>query len=66
MSKNSGTRKNIYFRQDARSFAVDRQTQIYSYINRSIPYRLFVFSKQKFQNNLERLNRVFKRSDFKK
>jgi len=48
-------RLNIYFRQTAKSFRAARQTQIFSHINRNLPYRIFQFSKSRFSNQVMRI-----------
>lgn len=49
-------RINTYFRQTAKSFKAAKQTQIFSHINRNLPYRIYgVVSQKLFAKNIRRL-----------
>lgn len=45
-------KRNTYFRQTPKSFKADKQTQIFSHINRSLPYKLYKISKDRFRERL--------------
>lgn len=49
-------RTNTYFRQTAKEFKAARQTQIYSHINRNLPYKIFKISKPQFLNKVKKVN----------
>jgi len=54
--KHKERRLNIYFRQTAKAFRAARQTQVFSHINRNIPYRIYKFSKEKVLYQVQRAN----------
>jgi len=58
MSEKGKRRLNTYFRQTARAFKVIRQTQVFSHINRNIPYRMYQFSRQQFLSSLQKMNSI--------
>lgn len=49
-------RINTYFRQTTREFKAARQTQVYSHINRNLPYKIFEVSKTQFLNKVKQVN----------
>lgn len=53
MAKAKSNRKNIHFRQTAKSFKSQKQTKIFSKINRNVAYDIYnksrKFISQKFQ-----------------
>jgi hypothetical protein len=49
-------RTNTYFRQTAKEFKAARQTQVYSHINRNLPYKIFNISKTQFLNKVKKIN----------
>lgn len=52
--KQKGTRRiNIYFRQTAKAFKAARQTAVFSHINRNLPYRMYQFSKERFNRGIQ-------------
>ena len=51
-------RLNTYFRQTAREFKAARQTQVYSHLNRNLPYKIFKISKTQFLNKVKQVNIV--------
>lgn len=52
--KEKGTRRiNIYFRQTAKAFKAARQTAVFSHINRNLPYRMYQFSKERFNRGIQ-------------
>ena len=48
---------NTYFRQTAKSFKAARQTQVFSHINRNLPYNIYKMSKRQFNTQLQKINR---------
>ena len=52
-------RKNIYFRQTPKEFGAERQTATFSVMNRNVPYRVYQFSKSKFDLGLQKLHNQF-------
>ncbi|KKR27735.1 MAG: hypothetical protein UT61_C0068G0013 [Candidatus Woesebacteria bacterium GW2011_GWA1_39_8] len=55
-------RRNIYFRQTPKAFRADRQTKVFSYIKRSIPYSVYVYSRRLATSNYTKLSRLFAKS----
>lgn len=49
-------RTNTNFRQTVREFKAARQTQVYSHINRNLPYRIFKVSKPQFLSKVKQIN----------
>ncbi|OGM12431.1 hypothetical protein A2Z22_04630 [Candidatus Woesebacteria bacterium RBG_16_34_12] len=56
MSQERRKRININFRQTAKSFRAARQTQIFSHLNRNLPYNLYRATKEKFLLNLQKIS----------
>ena len=56
MARKNKKRTNTHFRQSAKEFKAARQTQVYSHINRNLPYRIFKISKPQFLNKIKKLN----------
>jgi hypothetical protein len=56
MAKKDKRRLNTYFRQTAKEFRAARQTQVYSHINRNLPYKIFEISKSQFLNKVKQVN----------
>ena len=54
--KDKKKRLNTYFRQTAKEFKAARQTQIYSHINRNLPYKIFKISKPQFLSKVKQVN----------
>ena len=50
-------RLNINFRQTSKAFKSAKQTQIFSHINRNLPYNVYKMSKNRFLNQLQKINR---------
>lgn len=48
-------RFNTNFRQTGSSIKAARQTQIYSHINRNIPQRIYMFTKDKFKKHFDKI-----------
>src|SRR3990167_252359 len=48
-------RKNVHFRQTPKEFRAQKQNQIYSVMNRNLPYRVYNFSKNLFNDQLQKL-----------
>ncbi|KKQ37878.1 MAG: hypothetical protein US53_C0007G0017 [Candidatus Woesebacteria bacterium GW2011_GWA1_37_7] len=59
MDKKRARRFNINFKQTASSLRAARQTQIFSHLNRNLPYRIYMYSRSNFMKNLTRLNKRF-------
>lgn len=58
--KDSRTRRfNTYFRQTSKALRALRQTQVFSHINRNIPYNLYKFSKKQFSRQAEKIQTKF-------
>lgn len=51
-------RVNTYFRQTAKSFKAAKQTQVYSHINRNLPYNVYKITKRQFFIQLQKINRL--------
>lgn len=49
-------RFNTHFRQTAKEFKAARQTQVYSHINRNLPYKIFSITKTQFLNKVKQIN----------
>ena len=45
-------RTNIHFRQTPKEFRAQKQNQVYSVMNRNLPYRVYNFSKSLFDDQL--------------
>lgn len=54
--KDKKRRLNIHFRQTVREFKSARQAQIYSHLNRNLPYKIFKVSKTQFLNKVKQIN----------
>jgi len=54
--KDKKKRFNTYFRQTVKEFKSARQTQVYSHINRNLPYKIFNISKTQFLNKVKQVN----------
>lgn len=66
MTKRDKKRRiNTNFRQTVKEFKAARQTQIYSHINRNLPYRIFKISKPQFLNKVKQVN-IIKRKKKKR
>jgi len=65
MANSKAKRANIYFRQTARSFKAAKQTQVFSHINRNLPYRIFSLTKDVFAERIRRLNSLVNRNKSK-
>ncbi|OGM05565.1 hypothetical protein A2715_05785 [Candidatus Woesebacteria bacterium RIFCSPHIGHO2_01_FULL_39_32] len=48
-------RTNIHFRQTSKEFRAQKQNQVYSVMNRNLPYRVYNFSKNLFNDQLQKL-----------
>jgi len=55
--KKKAKRVNTFFRQTPREFKSAHQAQIFSHINRNLPYKIYQFSKSQFEINLIKLKR---------
>ena len=51
-------RFNTNFRQTRRSINSDNQTKIYYHINRNIPQRIYLYTKDKFKTQIQNINRM--------
>jgi hypothetical protein len=51
MARGRKKRLNIYFRQTSKALRASRQTQIFSHINRNLPYKLYSFSRNQFRKS---------------
>lgn len=49
-------RRNIHFRQTPKSFKAARQTQIFSHINRNLPYNVYKITTRQFNRRVEKIN----------
>ena len=60
MPKAGRTRRfNINFRQTAKAFRAARQSQIFIHINKNLPYRIYQFSKKRFQDQYQKAQNNF-------
>lgn len=49
-------RLNVHFRQTTKEFKSARQAQVYSHLNRNLPYKIFKVSKTQFLNKVKQVN----------
>jgi len=52
-------RINIHFRQTAKAFRAARQTKVFAHINRNLPFRMYQFSKERFNRGTQYINRKY-------
>jgi len=50
-----GLRRNINFRQTPKELRSERQTIAFSMVNRSTPYRMYLFSRNFFNQKISKL-----------
>jgi len=52
-------RFNVNFRQTAKAFRAARQAQVFIHVNKNLPYRIYQFSREKFENQLHKAQNGF-------
>jgi len=56
VKRDNKKRSNTHFRQTAREFRSARQAQVYSHLNRNLPYKIFKITKTQFLNKVKKVN----------